>query len=1077
MEGPKLPRDAGKDHALGLAGALVHCRAYFRDHEPVSMTDLRNSLEATLGATYRIERELGGGGMSRVFLAEEVALGRRVVIKVLPPEMAAGVNQDRFRREIQVAARLQHPHIVPLLAAGAEGDVLWYAMPYIAGESLRVKLAREGELPVPEAARILREVADALSHAHSEGVVHRDIKPDNVMLSGRHALVTDFGVAKAVSDSTGGQNLTSLGVALGTPAYMAPEQATADPHVDHRADLYGLGAMAYEMLTGQPPFTGPTPQAVLAAHVTQTPTAIAQMRPAVPPALSVVVMRCLEKRAADRWQRADELIPHLEALLTPTGGTTPTASVPIPDAAALRRADPVRVAVLFGLASIAVLAGVWWIVQRAGLPDWVLFAAAALLVAGLPVMLLASRHERRQALAPTTGIAITPPGGVLGRLKTLRGAVAGGVIAFIALAVGAAGFMTLRALGVGPFATLVSAGVLKERDQLVLADFENRTTDSTLGQSVTEALRIDLARSPVLRLLENADVDAALRRMERNPDTDLTPAVAREVAEREGAAAVVTGEISTLGAGFVLAARLVAVGDGRTLLAERETAADATELIAAVDRLSRKLREGIGESLRSIRAGEPLEEVTTSSLDALRKYTQAEQAADRAQYQQSVTLLEEALRLDSTFAMAWRKLGVVLGNQGVNRSREIEAISRAFVLRDRLPERERLITTAYYYGGVEIDLDRQIAAYEQVLERWQDDVVSLNNVSISYQSKGRYADAERVARRGTEVSPQTGVLWANLVASLVYQGRFETADSVLNRWAEVAPEARNRAQMGFTVAFERGDYEGALRWADSSDATGEPTMQVFSRLQKAATLTITGRLAAATPQIWEAIALEVRRGNAGGVPQRAVPLARAVLVRGHPEEAIRQLDSILARYPLDSVPPADRNYLGLANFFATAGNLDRAEGYYTAWQRALPETVRLGEPARFGTEGLIALGRGRPAEALTAFRTIREKDDCVVCWLPELGQAFEALNQPDSALAAYEAWVTTPEGGPSFRQFTLPPTLIRLGELYETKGNRQKALEYYGRFTTLWKDADPDLQPKVAEIKRRVAELAGEPRS
>ncbi|HEX9754209.1 MAG TPA: serine/threonine-protein kinase, partial [Gemmatimonadales bacterium] len=614
------------------------------------MTDLRTSLEATLGASYRIERELGGGGMSRVFLAEETALGRRVVIKVLPPEMAAGVNQDRFRREIQVAARLQHPHIVPLLAAGAEGDVLWYAMPYIAGESLRVKLAREGELPVPEAARILREVADALSHAHSEGVVHRDIKPDNVMLSGRHALVTDFGVAKAVSESAGGQNLTSLGVALGTPAYMAPEQATADPHVDHRADLYGLGAMAYEMLTGQPPFTGPTPQAVLAAHVTQAPMAIAQMRPAVPPALSAVVMRCLEKRAADRWQRADELIPHLEAILTPTGGTTPTASVPIPDAAALRRADPVRVAVLFGLASIAVLAGVWWMVQRAGLPDWVLFAAAALLVAGLPVMLLASRHERRQALAPTTGMAITPPAGVLGRLKTLRGAVVGGVVAFIALALGAAGFMTLRALGVGPFATLVSAGVLKERDQLVLADFENRTTDSTLGQSVTEALRIDLARSPVLRLLENADVDAALRRMERNPDADLTPAVAREVAEREGAAAVVTGEISTLGAGFVLAARLVAVGDGSTLLAERETAADATELIAAVDRLSRKLREGIGESLRSIRAGERLEEVTTSSLEALRKYTQAEQAADRAQYQQSVTLLEEALRLDSTFA-------------------------------------------------------------------------------------------------------------------------------------------------------------------------------------------------------------------------------------------------------------------------------------------------------------------------------------------------------------------------------------------------------------------------------------------
>ena len=239
--------------------------------------------------------------MSRVFLAEEVGLQRQVVVKVLPPEMAAGVNQDRFRREIQLAARLQHPHIVPLLTAGSAGDILYYVMPYIKGESLRAKLAREGELPVAEAARILREVTDALSYAHDEGVVHRHIKPDNVMIAGEHALVTDFGVAKAVTDSTGGTSLTSLGMALGTPAYMSPEQASGDPHVDHRADLYSLGAMAFEMLTGAPPFSAPTPQAMLSAHVTKAPERVGAIRPAVPPALEGLVMRCLEKRPADRW--------------------------------------------------------------------------------------------------------------------------------------------------------------------------------------------------------------------------------------------------------------------------------------------------------------------------------------------------------------------------------------------------------------------------------------------------------------------------------------------------------------------------------------------------------------------------------------------------------------------------------------------------------------------------------------------------------------------------------------------------------------------------------------------------------
>ncbi|MBK5189494.1 MAG: serine/threonine protein kinase, partial [Gemmatimonadaceae bacterium] len=234
------------------------------------MNDLLDRLQASLGDAYKIDRELGGGGMSHVFLAHETALGRQVVIKVLPPEMAASVNLERFRREIQLAASLQHPHIVQLLAAGQVGDLFYYTMPLVAGESLRGKLAREGELPVSDAIRILRDVVDALAYAHARGVVHRDIKPDNVLISGQHAVVTDFGVAKAMSAASGSSSLTSLGVALGTPAYMAPEQAAADPNVDHRADLYAVGAMAYEMLCGHPPFSGMSPQQVLAAHVTQS---------------------------------------------------------------------------------------------------------------------------------------------------------------------------------------------------------------------------------------------------------------------------------------------------------------------------------------------------------------------------------------------------------------------------------------------------------------------------------------------------------------------------------------------------------------------------------------------------------------------------------------------------------------------------------------------------------------------------------------------------------------------------------------------------------------------------------------
>ena len=287
------------------------------------MADLLPDLAAALGGAYRFEKELGGGGMSRVYLAEELGLGRRVVIKLLPPELGAGVSVDRFRRETQLAASLQHPHIVPLLTAGAAGDLLYYTMPFVEGESLRARLARETELPVRDAVRILREVADALAYAHGRGVVHRDIKPDNVLLSGGHALVADFGIAKALIRAAGSSGLTSVGIAIGTPTYMAPEQAAGDPNVDHRADLYSLGAMAYEMLGGRPPFSGMSPQQVLAAHVAEPVEDLTKHRSNLPTDLAELVMWCLEKNPADRPQTAGEVLQALDAIATPTGGTRP----------------------------------------------------------------------------------------------------------------------------------------------------------------------------------------------------------------------------------------------------------------------------------------------------------------------------------------------------------------------------------------------------------------------------------------------------------------------------------------------------------------------------------------------------------------------------------------------------------------------------------------------------------------------------------------------------------------------------------------------------------------------------------
>ena len=284
---------------------------------------LRDELQDTLGSAYILGRELGGGGMSRVFIATETRLKRTVAVKLMSPELAAGMSAERFEREIQLAASLSQANIVPLLAAGEMNGIPYYTMPFVEGESLRALLAARGALPIAEATGILRDVARALSYAHSHGVVHRDIKPDNVLLSHGTAVVTDFGIAKAISaarTATGDATLTQAGTSIGTPAYMAPEQVAGDPDVDHRADIYAFGCMAYELLAGRPPFTASSPQRVLASQLTDTAQPLRELRAETPSLLATLIERCLSKAPSDRPASATEIVQSLEAISTPSGG-------------------------------------------------------------------------------------------------------------------------------------------------------------------------------------------------------------------------------------------------------------------------------------------------------------------------------------------------------------------------------------------------------------------------------------------------------------------------------------------------------------------------------------------------------------------------------------------------------------------------------------------------------------------------------------------------------------------------------------------------------------------------------------
>ncbi len=1035
------------------------------------MSELLQRLQSNLGDTYRVERELGGGGMSRVFLAEEIELGRQVVIKVLPPEMAAGVNKERFQREIKLAASLQHPHVVPLLSAGeVGGDILYYVMPFIEGESLRAKLAREGELPVDETLRILREVVDALSYAHQHGVVHRDIKPDNVMLTGHHAVVTDFGVAKAVSASSGGthSSLTSLGVALGTPSYMSPEQAAADPHVDHRADIYAVGALAYEMLTGRPPFVKQTPQQILAAQVSETPVPVTAHRESVAPPLNDLVMRCLAKRAADRWQTADELRRQFEAMTTPqSGGVTPTGTQPVEAVAtgAVLSNHPVRVAALFGVSAAVTLVVVYVLMIALGLPDWVFVGAIALLAIGSPIILVTGKHERQRAVQATTGFHVTTPVG-LQQHFTWRKAITGGGMAFAGLVVVTGGYMAMRNLGIGPFGTLVARGAIEEQGELIVAEFEDRTPDGGLAEVVTEALRIDLSQSPIVRLMPAASLADALTRMNRDASTPLTAELASEIAAREGAQAVLTGEVGTLGSSYVISARLLAA-DGEVLVALRETAADDGTLIAAVDELSSNLRERLGESFKSLRASEPLDRVTTASLEALRLYTRANDANRLGNQDEAVQLLEQAIAADTLFAMAYRKLAVVLANTNREQSQIQAAVTRSYELRDRLPPVERYLTTAYYHGALSVDPDpdRAIAAYRSLLELDPENGTALNNLAREYLFLGEWLEASEIYGRAV-AAHNAFQSHEGLVATLFNGGQVEGARAALAAYEAAQPD--NRETIIFRMRFHAAlsEYDEAERQLARHAELGEPSRLWSYRLAE-----VRGKVGVAERVAQDAFQDAVRQGDTLQMLEWAyLPAHFALRYRGTAESALHTLDSLLDRYPLSLLPPEDRPYRDVAGLLAQMDEPGRVRQLRDERFAAR----RTSTAGRLSFDGLVAMSEQRYADAADDLRAASDLGSLGL-WLFLAGQAFDAGGVADSARVYYERAVTDARAfSLGWYYSELGPTYRRLGELYEEAGDRDKAVEFYNQFVELWADADAELQPFVEDVRGRIARLMAE---
>jgi DNA-binding SARP family transcriptional activator len=617
--------------------------------------------------------------------------------------------------------------------------------------------------------------------------------------------------------------------------------------------------------------------------------------------------------------------------------------------------------------------------------------------------------------------------------------------------------------------SLVSTGALSARDRVVVADFADGVGDATLAAAITQAVRVDLAQSPFVRVISPTQVRSTLVRMQRSADLAIDDSLAREIALRQGAKAYVIGSVAKLGSAYTVTAQLVSSERGEVLAAVRENAADSTKLIAAVDRTSKALRFRIGESLRELRDAPPLNEVTTASLPALEAYTQGYRLFLRGERTEGLRYLEQAVRIDTGFATAYRTIASTYEAMA-EPGRAALAGQHADANARRLPIRERqfLLAGRAYGGG---DYETSIRLYQEFLRRVPHDASALSNMALAYRGWRRYAQAESVYHEAIKADSTIPVIYFGLHSVQAYQGKFADSRRTLDEIARRFPGDGVLATVEVQDAAARQEWDEAERRAEANIAShqGDTLRLVDAFEQMAGIVETQGRLAEADRYWRTQLQLSQASGSSArhlyGMTQLALIELR---YHGRPGRARALMDSALARHPLDSILPGDRPYYELARFYAALGDASRAR---TLLAGAIENDRALGHtrPAEQSwTRGVIALASSQPHEAESELRQASETHTCPICPLPDLARAYEAVGKPEAALLTYERYVNTPW---LWRYETDAPelwrALNRMGELYSRLGDNEKAAAAYTRLARLWRRADPDVQRLVSEAKLR----------
>ena len=766
-----------------------------------------SKVKRALKDRYKVETILGEGGMATVYLAEDLKHRRKVAIKVMRPELAATLGADRFLREVEIAAQLSHPHILPVHDSGEADGILYYVMPHVEEGTLKDRLATEGQLPVEEALRLAREVAEALAYAQARGIMHRDIKPGNILLGSGHAQLADFGIARAIDRA--GEAITRTGLAVGTPQYMSPEQAMGDKDVDGRADVYALGSVLYEMLAGEAPFTGPTARAIMTRSMTETPRSLTTSRAGLPPQVDATVAKALARSPADRYPNAAAFADALQTTQDAVRSGTFRAAV----APASAGPGPLTVWGLFAVGAVAMMAVVYGLMRRWNLAPWTLGLAFLLLAIGAGVLLLTARIERqRSAGQDVSGLR---------RFFTWRNATFGGVGALVFWAV-TASILAARVPAAGAAASSGS--------RIAVIPFENQgaASDAYFADGISDEVRGKLAE--INGITVTASTSAGQYR-----GSAKTPV---QMAGELGVDYLLMGKVrwadSTGGHRRVqVVPELI---DGRTgaMAWQQSFDNDVTDVFQVQSDIATQVAGALGAKLGAAEKSE-LGKRPTQNVAAYDMYLQAKAitAGDPGAQRRAAGLLEQAVALDSNFADAWanlsRAMSLVYTNGGrdpIAARRASEAMQRALALAPHGVSAN--LAAASYYRSVSIEPARADSSVAAALATDPNDANALGAAAASDLAHGRLSEAIAKLERARQLDPRSVNTLRSLAIGYLEARRYSDALAAGDAALSLAPTDLNTIEWQAMIHAAQGDMHGAQQVVQDALTRGVTTPELVA---------------------------------------------------------------------------------------------------------------------------------------------------------------------------------------------------------------------------------------------------------